>query len=205
MHHSLHARRASLRELRTELGEPRTTLRETSQRFDDLVLRAERAVRRGLAANVAELRRLRQALDAQHPRNVLATTRRRVDRQPDLLAAVREQLTRRRQALQTLTPRLATAMRRILDAEAHALAKSEPALNRAIQRRLDAEAHRLSAAAGRLDALSPLRVLGRGYAIALGADGRAVKRAKDLAEGDRLELRLHEGRATAEVTGVEED
>ena len=203
--HALHARRAALRELRSELGEPRNTLREASQRMDDLVLRGERAIRRGLALRLAELRRLRQALDAQHPRNVLATTRKKVDRQPDLLAAMRQRLTDRTRELEGLAPRLITAMRRRLDAEAHALAQREPALIRSVHRRLEAEAHRLSAAAGRLDALSPLRVLGRGYAIALDADGRAVKRASDLSEGDRIALRLHEGRATAEVTGVEED
>lgn len=203
--HSVHVRRSELRELRSELGEPRTVLRETSQRFDDLVLRAERALRRELGTRTTALRRQRQALDAQHPRNVLATALKRVDRQADLLAAMRQQLDERRRALDGLVPRLATAMRRRLDTEAHALAQAEPALSRSIQRRLDADAHRLSAAAGRLDALSPLRVLGRGYAIALDAEGRAIKRAKDLSEGDRVELRLHEGRATAEVTAIDDE
>ena len=182
VHHALHARRAELRELRSELGEPRTRLRESSQHFDDLVSRGERALRRGLAQKVGELRRQRRALDAQHPRNVLAAARRRVDREADLLAALRQRLTDERRGVDALAPRATTAM----------------------QRRLDGEAHRLAAAAGRLDALSPLRVLGRGYAIALDSEGRAVKRAGELSPGDTVELRLHEGRATAEVTGVTE-
>ena len=183
MHHALHARRASLSERRSALGEPRARLREASQHFDDLILRAERAVRRRITTGVAELRRQQQALDAQHPRNVLSVTRKRVDRQADLLAAMRRQLAERARELEALRPRLSATMRR----------------------RLDGEAHRLTAGAGRLDALSPLRVLGRGYAIALDGEGRAVKRAKDLAVGDAVTLRLHEGRATAEVTGIEDD
>ena len=49
--------------------------------------------------------------------------------------------------------------------------------------------------AASLDAMSPLRVLARGYAIAEKADGRAVRSVRDLAAGDRLRLRLADGRA----------
>ena len=54
------------------------------------------------------------------------------------------------------------------------------------------------AAAGKLDAISPLKVLERGYAVAT-HEGRAVIDADTLQVGDRLELRLHRGRRTVEV------
>jgi exodeoxyribonuclease VII large subunit len=59
----------------------------------------------------------------------------------------------------------------------------------------------LGAHAGRLDALSPLAVLGRGYAVAL-KDGHAVRSASELAVGDLLELRLSEGGAEVSVRAV---
>jgi len=60
---------------------------------------------------------------------------------------------------------------------------------------------RLSELAGRLHALSPLSVLGRGYAIALHArTGRALVRAQDASDGDELRLRLHEGELRARVS-----
>jgi len=46
---------------------------------------------------------------------------------------------------------------------------------------------RLSAS---LDAMSPLKVLGRGYAIARLDDGTVVKKASDVNKGDRIKVRL---------------
>lgn len=45
-----------------------------------------------------------------------------------------------------------------------------------------------------LDALSPLKVLGRGYAVARGADGRILKNAAETEIGERIELKLGSGR-----------
>ena len=44
-----------------------------------------------------------------------------------------------------------------------------------------------------LDALSPLKVLGRGYAMARTADGAVVRSAADVAVGDRIDLALAGG------------
>ena len=57
---------------------------------------------------------------------------------------------------------------------------------------------RLESRTGKLDALSPLRVLDRGYAIAL-KSGAAVCDSAALRSGDALELRFARGRATAVV------
>ena len=57
---------------------------------------------------------------------------------------------------------------------------------------------RLVATVGKLDTISPLKVLERGYAVAT-HEGRAVTDADTLQVGDRLELRLHRGRRTVEV------
>ncbi len=50
---------------------------------------------------------------------------------------------------------------------------------------------RLAAA---LDALSPLKVLSRGFSVATGRDGRILHSVKDTETGDRIELRLSDGR-----------
>ncbi len=44
--------------------------------------------------------------------------------------------------------------------------------------------------AARLDAMSPLKVLGRGYAIAQRADGRVIRSGEDVQSGDEVKLRL---------------
>jgi exodeoxyribonuclease VII large subunit len=63
---------------------------------------------------------------------------------------------------------------------------------------------RLAALAAHLDALSPLAVLGRGYAIARAADGRVLRSAREVAPGDALTLRLHEGEVEATATRIRE-
>ncbi len=52
--------------------------------------------------------------------------------------------------------------------------------------------------AGRLDALSPLKVLSRGYAIAFKGK-TAVRRASEVKKDDRLRIRLHEGEVETKV------
>lgn len=45
----------------------------------------------------------------------------------------------------------------------------------------------------KLDALSPLKVLGRGYSIALAPDGTALRSSESVSVGERVELRLEKG------------
>jgi exodeoxyribonuclease VII large subunit len=76
-------------------------------------------------------------------------------------------------------------------------------LEAAEARLLVAFRNRLSECASSLDALSPLTVLGRGYAIATRAGGRAVRSATEVALGERLEVRLARGSLSAEVTAID--
>ncbi|MGH7280040.1 MAG: exodeoxyribonuclease VII large subunit, partial [Polyangiaceae bacterium] len=71
------------------------------------------------------------------------------------------------------------------------------------RRRLSRPHALLESLAGRLDAMSPLKVLARGYAVTTGKDGRAVIDAGTLREGDRVTVRVHEGSFTASVLSIE--
>jgi exodeoxyribonuclease VII large subunit len=63
--------------------------------------------------------------------------------------------------------------------------------------------HRLALAAGKLDAVSPLSTLARGYAMVTRArDETPVTRAGQVEEGDRLRIRLADGAVESTVTGV---
>ena len=65
------------------------------------------------------------------------------------------------------------------------------------------ERQRLEAAAGRLQALSPLAVLARGYSITRDAAGRIVRDAAAVTPGDPIEVLLARGRLQARVERVE--
>jgi len=62
---------------------------------------------------------------------------------------------------------------------------------------------RLDQLGGRLRALSPLAVLGRGYALALGPDQRVLRDANQVEVGDDIKVRLAKGALSAKVLEVE--
>jgi exodeoxyribonuclease VII large subunit len=62
----------------------------------------------------------------------------------------------------------------------------------------------LASLAARLDALSPLKVLARGYAVAENAAGVPVRSVYDVSPGDMLNIRLLEGRIRSKVTEIME-
>ena len=63
---------------------------------------------------------------------------------------------------------------------------------------------RLASLSGKLDALSPLKVLSRGYAIAE-REGAPIKSARSVKTGDRIDLRLSDGRLGCSVEEIKTD
>jgi len=58
---------------------------------------------------------------------------------------------------------------------------------------------------GRLDALSPLKVMQRGYALVYNETGeRVLTSVRDVAPGDTVFVRLADGRLDCQVWGIEE-
>ena len=76
-------------------------------------------------------------------------------------------------------------------------------LDRAIARAVPLRRQRAVSAQRRLAALSPLAVLGRGYAIVEGADGHIRASVATLEAGARVRIRMRDGRAGALVETVE--
>ncbi|OGL13905.1 MAG: hypothetical protein A3K12_01865 [Candidatus Rokubacteria bacterium RIFCSPLOWO2_12_FULL_71_19] len=70
--------------------------------------------------------------------------------------------------------------------------------------RVTASRLRLATAAGRLDSLSPLAVLGRGYSLTRLPSGVVVRRAAQVEPGDAVEILLARGVLGARVTDVKE-
>ena len=120
---------------------------------------------------------------------------------------------RMRDRIEERRRRLVTA-RRLLDRRAPAirlavsrqrLDEARRVLDRLIARVVPVRRSRAVAAQRRLAALSPLAVLGRGYAIVEGVDGHVRPSAGVLAAGERVRLRMRDGRAAARVESVERD
>ncbi len=90
-------------------------------------------------------------------------------------------------------------LERVQDAERR-LDDLEGRLARLGSQRMDRERQRVAATAGRLDALSPLNVLARGYSVTRREADRAVVRAAHQVQpGDRLVTLLHNGSILSRV------
>ena len=179
---------------------------ELGARIAGLADRLRAALRDGLRQRRAAAHRLaaRPGL-AGWPTRV-ALRGRQVDELAHRLAvAARGGAGRRRQRLYELRLRLeALDLGRRLAAIRARLAAARGGLEAAMAARQRAREARLRVAAGRLDTLSPLGVLARGYAVCWTGDRAAIVRdAADVAPGQAVHVKLHRGALDCEVTRVE--
>ncbi len=197
--------RNALRALGAKMTDPRRLLTQYRMQLSDSADRMARVLRRSVRANHEALRALAARLQRARPQ---------------------DQLKVRRAEVESLSARLAAVMRRRLRQEREAFnravmefhrASPSPELVRARQalghlgdrltswprRQLAQEQERLRSTAGRLDALSPLRVLARGYALVQLPDGRVLRAAADVRVGDEVKITVAErDEIQATVSGV---
>lgn len=143
-------------------------------------------------------RRLEQALA-----NRRSKAERRLERAVERLdAQVRQRLEARRRRIEALRRRLAAVepAARLARTRGRFLAL-RTRLVRAGDRRLQTARSALVREAARLEAMSPLAVLSRGYSIAR-SDDHVVRRFDAVAPGAELEILLQVGRLTATVTAT---
>ena len=147
--------------------------------------RLHTAAHKQIEARRQRLTTLQERLELRTPANYIAEKRLLLDQMTDrLCAALPARLTREEQKLTVLRQRLLTA--------------GQGGLHK---RRL-----RFAQTVATLDAISPLRVLARGYAVATrGKRGAVVTDAAALKAGDTLHIRFAKGAANCRVTDTEEE
>ena len=87
---------------------------------------------------------------------------------------------------------------------AHSVEISEQRLSNAMNHRLKKWHQAFARIAHTLEALSPLAVLERGYAICLTPEGQVVRSAEAVAIDSTVNVQLHKGRLAARVVSKEE-
>ena len=78
-------------------------------------------------------------------------------------------------------------------------------LTAAAQRNFTGQKQRFVRLTAKLDALSPLKVLSRGYSLVMDTGGHVVQRAGQVKIGDTVDIKLHQGSLTASVTKTQEE
>ena len=109
----------------------------------------------------------------------------------------REQLDRARSSPFLQSPLRSIQEKRLL------LDYQQQRLVHGMERQVQASRERAGRLAAALEALSPLRVLGRGYSIAQKEDGTVLSSIEQVSVGEALSLRLADGQVTCTATGKE--
>jgi exodeoxyribonuclease VII large subunit len=179
-------------------------------RHDDFVARIDRLTRRVGAAMASRRHRLESRLRMLEARSGLAGTRGRLamrgrhvaELTHELGRAVRSGLSRRERRYQQLRLTLETFdLRRRLAGVRTRLVAGEGRLASSIDRVQHAWQSQLGAVAAKLESLSPLAVLARGYAVCWNGDRTDVIRdASSVAVGDAVTVTLEHGELSCEVT-----
>lgn len=195
------ARRDGLRHRRADLGDPRNLLVARRLDLDTRVRHAAEETRRSLSRRWQRLEDLSRRLGHENPASRLRAQRKRhVELRSRLLETQRVVLRGRTERVAALARALWRAdPREDLRRRRGHLAGLEERLVHHGQIRLHGLKRELVEQKARLGALSPLAVLGRGYAIAFTQEGRIVHGADEVEAGERIHLELADGALEVQV------
>jgi exodeoxyribonuclease VII large subunit len=105
-----------------------------------------------------------------------------------------------RRQVASLGLRLGNALGRGTRLARERLARTGDRLQAVLDHKVERHRHDLARIAAQLDALSPLRVLERGYSVATGANGRVLRQVSDFPDGSAIRLRVSDGEVPMTVT-----
>ncbi len=109
------------------------------------------------------------------------------------------------QDLAELGGKLAFALQNRVEFHAREIDQLQSDILRLFQIKYESAVSETGALAGKLDALSPLKVLGRGYSITYKLPSmKTVKDSKELASGDKVLIAFNSGKARCSVTETED-
>jgi exodeoxyribonuclease VII large subunit len=166
----------------------RTTVRSLEGRLNQ-------AIRRGIERRRLGLERLAHNRAFMVAPNMVRDLEQRFDECTLRMAqAMREFSRALRHREQVLSTRLRKVdLHRLIRHRREILARNRQGLIAGIRARLQTEHSRFQVALGKINALSPLAILDRGYALCRDARGAVIKRAADVSRGDRVRVTLAEG------------
>lgn len=153
--------------------------------FEDSVRHLQNALVRALRENVLQMRnRFLSVSDSyifREPRNMIKQTFQRLD---------------------SADMRMANSLCSAIRKSRSDLERTEMQARYAMEKFQGECVRMVTGLSGKLGAMSPLAVLGRGYSVTMDERGRPLKQVQDLKKGIRVVTRLHDGSFESEVSEV---
>ncbi len=165
---------------RLQPKDPHRLINDRRQRLDQLMERAGDLLRRRLVTQRNALTRFDKRLEGNHPAARLAVHRAK---------------------LQRLEARLVPAMQHRAERRATQLRELRGRLDRSARALVGRDKNRFGLNLQKLNVLSPLKILERGYSVTLHED-EALIDASTVKSGDAIHVRLHHGSLDATVTAT---
>ncbi|ASF99258.1 exodeoxyribonuclease VII large subunit [Vibrio anguillarum] len=171
------------------------------QAFASYQHKLQSAMRYYTSQQAHHLRALVHALEKQHPTYRLQRQSQQLDdTEMRLQRAIQRYISTQREHIGQQYHQLQLhSPVQTLAKQQHRLAKSEQRLLDVMEKKRLRTAHRLTLAAEKLDAVSPLATLKRGYSITRDSSGKVIHRACDLKTGDQLITRVADGEVFSTV------
>ncbi|MCX8008053.1 MAG: exodeoxyribonuclease VII large subunit, partial [Coriobacteriia bacterium] len=180
---------------------------EVAKRFEEKQRLLARALRHGVEKQRRRVDIIAHRRPFTDPMSVLADRVQALDDAAARLAvALPARIQKDRERLDAVQGSMSASARRLMEASRGRLDQMERDVRRAGMRMLDEPRRRLALGAARLDGLSPLSVLSRGYAVCYAeATSRIVRSVDEVKAGDGLVVRLQDGRLSCTVRQTEKE
>ncbi|MCW8328055.1 exodeoxyribonuclease VII large subunit [Photobacterium sp. SDRW27] len=173
-----------------------------TQKISQKTQQLRHVMRHYLAGRQAKVVNLQHRLDRQHPQVRLNQQQQHLDELSNKMErAMHQLLSNHQQHINRADYKLALhSPAQTLKLQNNRLEKAQHRLLDAMDRRLLNASHKLAMAAEKLETVSPLATLGRGYSITRNDKGKVIRSAKQVKTGDTLHTKLADGEVRSVVS-----
>lgn len=192
-------------QLRLDAQHPARQIRYHQQHLSQLLQRYERAVYQQIIQRKWQLERLSQRLKHHHPQQRLLNQQQRLLQLNERLESRLIQLWQaKQQHWQNVLQRLENnpLPYQLVDYR-HQTSKLQQRLDFAMQKNLNQQTQYFQALCVKLEGLSPLKVLARGYSVTQDQAGKALLSVQAVKIGEKVTSRLADGKIISEVVAIE--
>lgn len=192
-------------QLRLNAQHPSRQINYFQQHLALLEQRSQRAVKQVLFSAINQTAQLEKRLQNQHPQRRLQAQQQRLTELNQRLQNQVVWLTEtKKQQWQNVVQRLNNnPLPYRVNNHQHQMTKLAQRLDFAAHKMLNKPQQQFQALCVKLEGLSPLKILARGYSVTKNEQGRALTSTQAVKKGDKITSQLENGRIVSEVIGIE--